>query len=306
MDRIDAMRAFARIVERGSFVRAAEDLGLPASTATDAVKQLERRLGVRLLERTTRQVRATPDGEAYYRRCLSILDEIEEAESAFSDARPKGLLRVNVLGTHARTLIVPGLPGFFAAYPDVELYLSEADRFVDLVREGIDCVVRAGELEESDLVGRRIALFEEVTVASPDYVERMGRPKRWDALEGHRVVGFRSSTTGGVMPLEFMVDGVRRTVALPATLSVSGTDTLRVAALRGLGIIQVPRYSVRDDMERGDLVELLPDTLPSPTPVHVLYPRNRHLSLRVRVFIDWVAAEYAALTTDKRTGLRSG
>ena len=140
MDRIDAMRVFARVVERGSFVRAAEDLRMPASTATDAVKQLEARLGVRLLQRTTRQVRPTLDGEAYYRRCLSILDDIEEAESAFRGAQPRGLLRVDVQGIQARRFIVPALPGFFAAYPDLELFLGDGDRFVDLVREGIDRV----------------------------------------------------------------------------------------------------------------------------------------------------------------------
>src|ERR1700733_1361953 len=145
MDRIDAMRVFARVVERGSFVRAAEDLRLPASTATDAVKQLEARLGVRLLQRTTRQARATLDGEAYYRRCLSILDDIEEAESAYRGAQPRGMLRVDIQGTQARRFIVPALPRFFAAYPDLELFIGEGDRFVELVREGSDCVLRAGE-----------------------------------------------------------------------------------------------------------------------------------------------------------------
>src|SRR5277367_4722555 len=175
---IDAMRVFARVVARGSFVRAAEDLRLPASTATDAVKQLEARLGVRLLQRTTRQVRATLDGEAYYRRCLSILDDIEEAESGFRGARPRGLLRVDVQGTQARRFIVPALPRFFAAYPDLELFMGEGDRFVDIVREGIDCVLRAGEPKESDLIARRIAILPETTVASAEYVGRFGMPRR--------------------------------------------------------------------------------------------------------------------------------
>ena len=299
MDRIDAMRVFARVVERGSFVRAAEDLGLPASTATDAVKQLEARLGVRLLQRTTRQVRVTLDGEAYYRRCLSILDDIEEAESAFSGARPRGLLRIDVQGTQARRFIVPALRRFFAAYPDLELFMGEGDRFVDLVHEGIDCVLRAGEPKESDLIARRVAILPETTVASAEYVARFGIPRRWDALDGHRMIGFRSSATGGVLPLEFTVNGVRRTVALPSVLSVNGADTYRTAALQGLGLIQVPRFSVEQDLADGTLVECLPETPPSPTPVYVLYPRNRQLSLRVRVFIDWVAKEYA---TSHRSG----
>jgi DNA-binding transcriptional LysR family regulator len=305
MDRIDAMRVFARIVERGSFVRAAEDLGLPASTATDAVKRLEARLGVRLLQRTTRQVRATLDGEAYYRRCLTILDDIEEVESAFSGGRPRGLLRVEVQGSQARRVIVPGLPGFFAQYPEVELFMSEGDRFVDLVREGVDCALRAGEPKESDLIARRVALLSEATVASPDYFARFGVPRRWDALGGHRMVGFHSSATGGVLPLEFLVDGQRKTATPPSALSVNGADTYRVAALHGLGLIQVPRYSVERDLAGGALVECLSDTPPSPTPVYALYPRSRQLSLRVRVFLDWIAAEYAKLAEPGDSSFRA-
>ncbi|ACB94231.1 LysR family transcriptional regulator [Beijerinckia indica] len=294
MDRIDAMRVFVRIVERGSFVRAAEDLGLPPSTATDAVKQLETRLGVRLLQRTTRQVRTTLDGEAYYRRCLAILNDIEEAESAFSGALPRGLLRVDVQGTQARRFIVPALPRFFADYPDLELFMSEGDRFVDLVGEGIDCALRTGEPKESDIIARRIAMLPEVTVASANYIGRFGHPQRWDALDGHRMIGFRSSATGGVLPLEFMVNGTRKTVTLPSTLAVNGADTYKAAAQQGLGLIQVPRYSVEQDLAEGRLLECLPETPPSPTPVYVLYPRSRQLSLRVRVFIEWVAKEYAS------------
>jgi DNA-binding transcriptional LysR family regulator len=288
MDRIDAMRVFTRIMERRSFSLAAQDLGLPASTATDAIKQLEARLGVRLLQRTTRHVRPTLDGEAYYRRCLSILDDIEEAEGAFSGAKPKGLLRIDVQGTQARRVIIPELPGFFAEYPDIELYMSEGDRFVDLVREGIDCVLRSGEPQDSDMIARRLALLPEATAVSPDYIARFGMPQRWDALDGHRMIGYRSSATGGVLPLEFMVDGVRKTVMLPMTLSVNGADSYRVAARHGLGLIQVPRYALEGEFARGTLVEVLKETPPAPTPVSLLYPRNRQLSPRVRVFIDWV------------------
>lgn len=294
MDRLDTLRVFTRIVERGSFVRAAEDLGLPPSTVTDAIKQLEARLQVRLLQRTTRQVRTTLDGEAYYQRCLTILADFDEAESAFREAKPRGLLRVEVQGTQARRVIVPALPRFFETYPDVDLFMSEGDRYVDLVREGIDCVLRVGQPKESDLVARRIAMLREVTVASPGYVARYGMPTRWNALEGHCMVGFRSSAIGGVLPLEFMVDGVCNTAMLPMRLAVNGADTYRVAAETGLGMIQVPRYAVAEQLAAGTLVELLPDTPPSPSPVYVLYPRSRQLSLRVRVFIDWVAKEYAA------------
>jgi DNA-binding transcriptional LysR family regulator len=293
MDRIDAMRVFTRIVERGSFVRAAEDLSLPASTVTDAVKQLEARLGARLLQRTTRTVRTTVDGDAYYRRCLAILDDIEDAEAAFSGARPSGLLRVEVQGSLARRVLLPALPDFLSAYPALTVTMTEGDRFVDPVREGIDCVLRSGQPRDSDLIARRVALMTEVTVASPGYVAQHGMPERWDALEGHRMVGYYSSATGGILAMEFMADGIPRYVSLPWTLSVNGADTYRAAALQGLGMIQVPRYAVAQDIEAGRLVECLPGTPPMPTPVFILYPRNRHLSPRVRVFIDWVGRLYA-------------
>lgn len=293
MDRFDGMRIFVRVVERGSFSRAAQDLDLPASTVTDAIKRLESRLGVRLLERTTRQVRTTFDGETYYERCLSILADVEEVESAFAGAKPSGMLRVSAHGTQARDLIVPKLREFFDEFPDIVLCLSEGDRYVDLVREGFDCVVRTGTpKDEGDLAARRIALLEEVTVASPDYLARHGVPRSWNDLAGHRMVGFRSSATGGVLPLEFTVDGEPKFELLPATLLVDGGDTYRTAAKHGYGLIQVPRYAVAQSLAAGELVEVLSATPPSPTPVHVLYPRNRQLSPRVRVFIDWVARAF--------------
>ena len=168
MDRFDAMRVFCRVVERRSFTLAAEDTGLPRSTVTDAIKQVEARLGVRLLQRTTRHVSPTLDGEAYYQRCLRILSDIEDAEGAFAGAKPKGVLRVDVHGTLARHFVLPNLPSFLETYPDIELQITEGDRFVDLIREGIDCVLRVGTLQDSDMIGRRVAMLEEVTLAAPD------------------------------------------------------------------------------------------------------------------------------------------
>jgi len=171
-------------------------------------------------------------------------------------------LRVDAQGSQARRFILPALPKLFADYPDLQLFLSEGDRFVDLVREGFDCVLRAGEPKDSDLIARRVAVLPEVTAASAGYVARFGIPRGWDALDGHLMVGFHSSATGGVLPLEFMVKGARRTVALPSILSVNGADTYRAAALEGLGLIQVPRYSVEQDLKAGVLVECLPTRRP--------------------------------------------
>jgi DNA-binding transcriptional LysR family regulator len=292
MDRFDAMRVFTRVLERRSFTLAAEDLGLPRSTVTDAVKQLEARLGVRLLQRTTRHVSPTLDGEAYHRRCVALIADLEDAEAAFGGAKPKGLLRVDVHGTLARHFVLPGLPDFLAEYPGIELYMSEGDRLVDLVREGIDCVLRVGDLQDSDMVARRVAMLEEISCASPGYVDRFGLPASVEALDGHRMVGFRSSATGALLPLEFMVGGTLRYATLPATVAVNGAESLVAAARLGLGLIQVPRYHVESDLERGTLVAILVEFPPSPTPVSLLYPRNRQLSPRVRVFIDWLVRAF--------------
>lgn len=167
MDRLDAMRVFTRVLDRRSFTQAAQDLGLPRSTVTQAVQQLEERLGVRLLQRTTRTVRPTLDGEAYYRRCLAILDDIEDAEGAFQGATPRGMLRIEVQGTIARHFLMPGIPDFLERYPDIEISMSESDRWVDIVREGVDCVLRYGALPDSDLIARTVMMLERVTVAAP-------------------------------------------------------------------------------------------------------------------------------------------
>lgn len=298
MDRLDVMRLFTRIVERQSFTLAAQDLEWPRSTATQVIQDLEKRLGVRLLQRTTRHVKATLDGEAYYRRCIAILGEIEDAEAAFSEAKPRGLLRVDVHGTLTRHFVLPALPAFLAKYPDLQLHIGEGDRLVDLVREGIDCVLRVGDLQDSAMIGRRVALLEEVTCASPSYVAQRGNPESIDDLAGHLSIGFVSSASGMALPLEFNINGDRRNVALPSTVTVTSAETYVAAAKLGLGLIQVPRYHVQAELAAGTLVSILPHFPPSPTPVSLLYPHSRQLSPRVRVFIDWVTQELASTRKD--------
>lgn len=292
MDRLDAMQLFTRIVESRSFTRVAADLGLPRSTVSDAVKGLELRLGVSLLHRTTRVVRPTLDGEAYYRRCLAILADVEDAEDAFAGATPKGKLRIDVSGVLARHFLLPTLPAFLARYPDLEMHIGEGERFVDLVREGVDCAVRVGNPVDSDLIVRKLADLDEVTCASPDYLARYGTPHCIDDLDGHRMIGFHSTATNAILPLEFMQDGKLRTVSLPASVTMSGAETFGQCALLGFGIAQKPRYAAAEDLAAGRLVELLPETPPPRTPVSAIYPRDRHLSPRVRVFIDWAAAAF--------------
>ena len=289
MDQFDAMRLFARLVETRSFTTAAGDLGHSRSTATDAIKRLEKRLGTQLLTRTTRHVAPTADGDAYYRKCLEILAEIEDANTMFAAVKPKGLLRIDVHPRIAMSFLLPQLDDFMTLYPDIELVIGEGDRMVDLVREGIDCVLRAGELGESSMVARRIAWIDEITVASPGYLAANGLPSRVEELEGHQAVRFLSSRTGAVLPLEFTVDDEPRFVTLHGRVTVNGSEVMAELARRGFGLVQAPRYRFTEDLKCGALVEVLPDNRPTPTPLWVLYPQNRQLSRRVRVFIDWVA-----------------
>jgi DNA-binding transcriptional LysR family regulator len=295
MDRLDAMRLFIRIVERRSFTLAAGDTGVPRSTVTQVIRHLEARLGVRLLQRTTRVVRPTLDGEAYYRRCISILEDIEDAEGAFSGAQPKGLLRVEVQGTIARHFLMPGLPAFFAQYPGIELSMTESDRWIDLVQEGVDCALRFGKLRDSDLVARPMTMLEISTVATPGYLERFGVPDSVEALSnGHRAVAIRSITTGNLVPMEFTGDEQSQIVSLPCVLSVTGPESYLAGIRLGLGLAQVPRFHIEKELASGALVQLLPDRPPPSVPVAMLYPRNRQLSPRVRVFLDWAAREFAS------------
>ena len=288
MDRFQEMQAFVRIADRQSFTQAADDLQIPRPTVTNLLKRMEQRLGTRLLERTTRTVRLTPDGEAYYRRCIRLIADLEEAEGSFRNVEPKGLLRVNLQGTLARHFVVPALPAFLERFPQIELQVGEDDRLVDLVREGVDCVLRAGYLQDSSMVAVRVAQMEQVTVASPAYLARFGVPTELAALTAHRAVNYVSSGTGKNVPLEFVVDGRVMDVAMGGVISVTGADLYTGSAVAGLGLVQVPRYRIADELRDGRLVVVLADCPPPPMPVSVLYPHNRQLSSRVRAFVQWL------------------
>jgi len=294
LDRFQEMQIFTRIVDRRSFTQAAEDLNLPRATVTNSIKRLETRLGARLLERTTRRVLPTPEGEAYYQRCTRLLADLEETEEAFRDADPQGRLRVNMQGTLAQYFVMPRLPQFLARYPRIELFIGSGDQFVDLVREGVDCVLRAGELADSSMIARRVALLEQVTVASPAYLERHGDPASIDALaSGHCAVNYLSPVTGRAHPLEFATPAGARTLTLPGPVAVNGAELYTAGAVAGLGLVQVPRYRVREQLANGELCVVLAQAPPPPMPVSVLFAQNRQLALRVRAFADWLAQVFA-------------
>jgi DNA-binding transcriptional LysR family regulator len=288
LDKFDSMRLLVRVVERQSFSAAASDLGVPRSSATTAIKQFEERLGVRLLQRTTRHVTPTLEGEIYYRRCKAILAEIEDADAALTGSAASGLLRIDVHGPMARTFILPELPAFLERHPALTLHIGEGDRLVDLVREGFDCVIRAGEIADSDMIVRRLGLAQEATFASPAYLECHGMPRSLDDLRGHQMIGFASSRTGQVLPLEFTVAGEIRTMALPCRITVTNSETYAALARLGFGLMQAPRHRYAEDILAGTLKEVLCEHPPSPLPISVLYPKSRQLSPRVRVFIDWL------------------
>ena len=297
MDRLHAMGLLVRIIERNSFSAAAGDLDIPRSSATTAIRQLEDELGAQLLKRTTRHVTPTPEGEAYYKRCKSILAEIEDAEGALSGDEARGTLRVSLNGPMARSFVLPELPAFLGRFPRLALHLGEADRFIDLVREGYDCVIRGGDVADSELIVRRLGLAQEATYASPAYLRTRGTPTSIDDLDGHEMVGFMSSRTGQVLPLEFTVQGQLRTRMLPARVTATSAESYAALARLGFGLMQAPRHRYGEDLASGALVEVLPDIPPAPMPISVLYPNSRQLSPRVRVFVDWLVDVVASKLT---------
>lgn len=295
MDRFQSMQLFTRIVELGSFTRAAGALDIPRATATHAMKELEARLGTRLLERTTRQVRPTLDGQAFYERCVQLLGDLEDAESSLRTVatNPRGTLRLDLHGTHATRIVLPRIDEFRGRYPQIDLVVSGGDRLVDLVREGIDCVVRAGTPKDSSLVARRLAVMPEVLCASPEYLRHFGTPTHPDGLSAHQAVGFFSSSHARTYPFELTVEGQVRQFELAHWIAVNDAESYVACALRGCGLIQLPRYHVEDELRDGRLVEVLSDWPSTGMVVSAMYPQHRQLSPRVRVFVDWVVSVYA-------------
>ncbi|GLQ48960.1 LysR family transcriptional regulator [Dyella flava] len=294
MDRLDAMRLFTRIIELGSFTAAADDLNLPRATVTHTIKRLETRLGTQLLQRTTRRVHATRDGEAYYSHCVRLLAEMDAVEADFREAtvQPRGHLRIDVPALMARLWLIPALPAFFARYPLLELDIGTGDHFVDLLREGVDCVLRVGKLPDSNLVGRRVGVLEQLTVASAAYVRKHGVPQSLADLQNrHCAVNWASPTTHRSEPLEFMVGRKRREVILPGQVTVSSVEAYLACCEAGLGIAQFPRYRVAEGIANGTLRELLPATPPPSLPVTVLYAPHRQMPARLRVFVDWLVEQ---------------
>jgi DNA-binding transcriptional LysR family regulator len=290
MDRIDLFRIFVRVAECASFTQAAQTLGLPRSSVSMAVQDLETRMGARLLNRTTRRVSLTYDGTAFYERCLRLLADFEETEGLFrkSPERLGGRLRVDVPGRIGRLIIAPELPTFLARFPGIQIELGVTDRAVNLIEDNVDCAVRVGSLGDSTLIARRIGDLELINCASPAYIETHGAPRTPDDLAQHRAVLYASPSTGRVEDWEWLDGNELRTRPMQAHVIVNGAEAYIACALAGLGLIQIPAYDVREHLAAGTLVEVMPAHRAAPLPMTLLYPHRRHLSRRLQAFIEWI------------------
>ena len=308
MDRFDALQAFVRVVEAGSFTKAAQTLHMSKTTVTQLVQQLEARLRVKLLNRTTRQVKVTADGTAYYERVVSLLADLEDADAGLSSAlaAPKGRLRVDVPSPLARMILIPALPAFHARYPEIQLDMGVSDRMVDLIGDNVDCVLRGGELTDSSLIARRVGELRFGVYAAPSYLERAGTPSHPHELEGthHRVVGFLRVHSGRVAPFAMSRDGENVKVQGRYVVAVDDGNAYLAGGLVGMGILWLPHYMAEAHVARGELVTLFDGWSVDSMPVYVVYPPNRHVSAKLRVFIDWVAdlmAQHAPIASAQRS-----
>ncbi|UMR31603.1 LysR family transcriptional regulator [Massilia sp. MB5] len=292
MDQFRSMQIFQAVADSKSFTQAAEQLGLPRPTVTNAVQAIEQQLGVRLLQRTTRKVSLTVEGVVYLERCRALLNELEEVNALFlgSGKRPAGVVRVDLPERIAHLIVIPALPAFFAAYPEIQVRLGASDRFADLVGEGIDCAVRVGTLRDSSLIARRIGAMEQVNCAAPSYLAQYGRPQTLADLKQHYAVNFFSSQSGRDLEWEYLdADGQSHTVAMRSRVSVGSAEAYVASCRAGLGLMQAPRLGMEALLASGELEEVLPTWRAAPLPVSIVYAHSRHLSARVRVFVDWLA-----------------
>ena len=293
MDRFDAMQAFARVVEAGSFTKAAETLHMSKTTVTQLVQQLEARLRVKLLNRTTRKVNVTADGAVYYERVLRLLADMDDAETSLSGAStlPRGRLRVDVPSPLASMILVPALPEFYRRYPDIQIDMGVSDRIVDMIGENVDCVVRGGEIKDQSLMARKVGDLQLGVFAAPSYLARVGIPAHPRELEDspHRIVGFLWARTGKAVPYALHNHAERIQIKGRYALAVDDGNAYLAGGLAGLGVLWLPKYMANTFEARGELVPLFENWSLDPMPIYVAFPPNRHISIKLRVFIDWVA-----------------
>ncbi|CAB3923734.1 MULTISPECIES: LysR family transcriptional regulator [Achromobacter] len=287
MDRFEQYRVFAQVAEMGSFIKAANALELPRASVSAAIQQLETQVGVRLLHRTTRQVRLTADGAQLLERLRPLLAEVEEIDHLFQQSARQvaGRLNVDVPSRIARRLVAPALPGLLRRHPRLQLALGSSDRAIDLIQEGVDCAVRIGALHDSSLVSRPLGRIALVNCASPAYLREQGVPLTpEDLAQGHWMVGYASPTTGRELPWDIAAGPA---IALPSRVVVNNAESYIACCLAGLGLIQIPRFDVQHLLDAGELVDVMPAHRAAAMPVTLLYPHRRQRSRRLAVFLEW-------------------
>ncbi|MDB5364630.1 MAG: LysR family transcriptional regulator [Rhodospirillales bacterium] len=293
MDQLSAIRAFVRVVETGSFTKAAEVLRTPKPTLTKLVQQLEAHVGAKLLNRTTRRVGVSSDGAVYYERAIRVLSDVDELDGSMttSQAAPKGRLRVDMSTPVATHILIPALCDFHQRYPDIQLEITVTDRAIDLIGENVDCVIRGGELADQNLIARRIGDLHFAVCAAPSYLERHGAPEHPSELDdkNHYTVAYLMARTGRPYPWQFVKGEDRIDVQGRYFVAANDAQVYVAAGLQGQGVIQAPTFMVQDHLRSGALVQVLPDWHVENLPMHIVYPPNRYLSNRLRVFVDWVA-----------------
>lgn len=287
---LEALGVFVKVAELSSFTRAAEHLGIPKARASARVARLETDLGVHLLQRTTRTVRLTPDGEHLLDRAKRLVTEAEEVGAMFQGGRAlRGVVRLDLPNTTARDIVIPRLPELTAAHPHLELQLSTTDRRVDVVREGFDVVLRIGTLTTSGLMAQRLGLLTMTNCASPGYVRRHGMPASVADLGTHLLVHYAQTFGRDEPAFEYRHGAAYANLAMRSVITVNSADAYRAAAIAGLGIIQLPRLGARADLEAGRLVEVLPAAPAEPMPVSLVHPHGRSVPRRVRTVMTWLA-----------------
>lgn len=290
LDRIQAMQIFVRVAEAESFIHAAEALSLPASTVTSVVKNLEKYLQVRLLNRTTRRVSLTPEGAEYLIQCKEILDLIEHTESNLTKAikKPQGRLRVDMPAGIAHSVVMPNLQDFQLRYPDIHLMIGVSDRQVDLIKEGVDCVIRMGNLENSSLVARPLGEFRWVTCASAAYLKENGIPQSLDDLAHHRAIHYFSGNNRKTGEMCFEQNGEKKIIRMNGNIAVNETELYIKMCLEGYGLAQLAERLVTEHLKEKRLIAVLQDCCPPAVAVTLLYPHQRFVSPAVRVFSEWM------------------
>ena len=292
MNQVEAMQIFVRVAELTSFTAAADQLGLAKASASSAVQRLEDTLGTRLLHRTTRRVQLTQDGQVFYDRCKDLLADLDEVQTLFQagQAGLRGRLRVDMPLVVARDVVLPRLPEFLSLHPGLALELSSTDRRVDLVREGFDCVLRVGVLGDSSLIARPLGVYRQINCAAPAYLAVHGTPQDLADLARHRLVHYVSTLGARSHGFEYVdaASGQMRQLPMAGAVTVNNSEAYQGACLAGLGIVQLPEASVRELVQAGRLVEILPGLRPAPMPVSLLYAHRRHLPRRVQAFMSWL------------------